>query len=250
MNYGRNFPPQPDQPVPVGVDYEMWLGPAPKRPFNPNRFHGNFRYFWEYCGGLMTDWGVHMIDMVLSGMEVSTPKLVSAVGGKYGNPQSAADTPDTLNAVYDYGKFSVQWEQSLGTGREAYHRQSGEPGVAFVGNNGTLVINRNTWEIYPEVSEDKYMVNPIPLQTKPGAWSYGLDHHTHNFLDCIKNRQQPNCTIEMGRNAAINAQIGNIAYRLGTALIWDDQKNRFVNNPEANELAKANYRAPWKLPSV
>jgi len=250
VNYGRNFPSKPDQTVPQGVDYEMWLGPAPKRPFNPNRFHGNFRYFWEYGGGLMTDWGVHMIDMVLSGMEVSTPGLVSAVGGKYGNPQSAADTPDTLNAVYDFGEFSMLWEQSLGTGREPYNRQSGEPGVAFVGNNGTLVINRNTWEILPEINENKYMVDPRPIQAKPGAWSYGLDHHTRNFLDCIKTRQQPNCTIEMGRNAAINAQIGNISFRLGTALKWDDQKNRFVNNSQADELAKAHYRAPWELPNV
>jgi predicted dehydrogenase len=225
----------------------MWLGPAPHRPFNPNRFHGSFRYFWDYAGGLMTDWGVHMIDMVLAGMNVTLPNSVAVTGGKYGYPDSAAETPDTLQAVYDFGGFSMVWEQALGAGRGPYNRTAGNPGVAFVGNNGTLVIDRDTWEVLPEVENGKFLVEAIPVQTN--RWS-GLDHHTLNWLECIRSRKQPNCTIEMGRNSAINAQLGNIAYRSNTKVYWDKNKGTMINNPKAALMAKARYNTPWKLPKV
>jgi predicted dehydrogenase len=247
VGYGKNFPVKPDEPVPAGVDYDMWLGPAPKRTFNPNRFHGSFRYFWDYAGGLMTDWGVHMIDMVLAGMNATVPLSVAAAGGKYGYPGSAAETPDTLQAVYDFGNFSMLWEQSLGTGREPYNREQGEPGVAFIGNNGTLVINRNKWEIYPEIEEGKFLADAMPVQE---GRSNGLNEHTRNFIECVKSRLQPNCTIEMGRDAAINAQLGNISYRTGAKVFWDENKNAVMNDAKVQELAKAKYRAPWKLPKV
>jgi predicted dehydrogenase len=247
VNYGRNFPPKPDEPAPAGVDYDMWLGPAPKRPFNPNRFHGSFRYFWDYAGGLMTDWGVHMIDMVLSGLNVVAPVSAAATGGKYGYPDSAAETPDTMQVVYDFGNFSMLWEHSLGTGRTPYNREPGNPGVAFVGNNATLVIDRDRWDVYPETEEGKFLTEAIPTQVRRAN---GIDFHTLNFLECIKSRRQPACTIEMGRNAALNAQLGNIAYKLGNKVFWNEKKNAFINDPKADELAKARYNAPWKLPKV
>jgi predicted dehydrogenase len=247
VNYGKDFPVKPDGPAPAGVDYTMWLGPAPKRPFNPNRFHGSFRYFWDYAGGLMTDWGVHMIDMVLAGMQVTLPHSVSVSGGKYGYPDSAAETPDTLQAVYDFGEFSMLWEQALGTGRGPYNRTPGNPGVAFVGNKGTLVIDRDTWEVLPEVESGKYLVEAMPVQTN--RWN-GLDHHTLNWLECIRSRKQPNCTIEMGRHSAINAQLGNIAYRTEAKVYWDKNRATIIKNPKAEQMAKARYSAPWKLPKV
>lgn len=247
VNYGRVFPAQPDSAVPAGVDYDMWLGPAPKRPFNKNRFHNSFRYFWDYAGGLMTDWGVHMIDMVLAGMNVSAPVSVAATGGKFGFPESAAETPDTLQTVYDYGSFSMLWEQSLGTAREPYNRYMGMPGVAFIGNNATLVIDRETWDVYPEQENGKFLVESIPSQKSS---SNGIDHHTLNFLECIRSRKQPNCTIEMGRDAALNAQLGNIAYRLKNKLFWNEKTNSFINDAKADEMARSHYRAPWKLPKV
>ena len=246
-NYGRSFPVKPDEPIPTGVDYEMWLGPAPNRPFNPNRFHGSWRYFWDYGGGLMTDWGVHMIDMALAGMKVSSPVSVSATGGNYGFPDSAAETPDTLHTAYDFGDFSMVWEQSMGTGNGPYNYGSGMPGVAFIGNLGTLVINRDKWEVLPEEESGKFLVEPLPVQNRQRS---GIDPHTLNFLECIKSREQTNCTIEMGRNSALNAQMGNISYKLGNKVFWDKDKGLFVNNVQANELAQANYRGPWTLPGV
>ena len=244
MPYGKQFPAVPDEPVPAGVDYEMWLGPAPQRPFNKNRFHGSFRYFWDYAGGLMTDWGVHMIDMALSGMGATTPRSVVAVGGKFGFPDHAGETPDTMQAVYDFGEFSLLWEQSLGTARGPYDR---EHGVAFIGNLGTVVIDRNQWEVLPEVEGGKYLTDALPAQRKSAD---DLSQHTLNFLECIKSRQKPRCSVEIGRDVAINAQLGNIAYKLDRKVFWDAQKGTFLNDPKANELAKAHYRAPWKLPKV
>lgn len=247
VSYGRDFVVKPDGPEPQGVDYDMWLGPAPKRPFNPNRFHGNFRYFWDYAGGLMTDWGVHMIDMALAGMKVVAPVSVSATGGKYGFPDSAAETPDTLHALYDFGDFSMSWEHTFGAGQGPYNFEIGEPGIAFVGNKGTLVINRNKWVVYPEMENGKPLMEAVPAQANKFN---GLNYHTLNFLECIRSRKQPNCTIEMGRNAALNAQLGNISYRLGTRVFWDGKRNQFINNKEAGNMSKVDYRSPWKLPKV
>lgn len=250
VEYGRDFPIKQNQPVPQGVDYDLWLGPAPKRPFNPNRFHGSWRYFWDYGGGLMTDWGVHMIDMILSGTNTSVPISVKATGGKYGYPNSAAETPDTLQSIYNYGDLPMIWEQSLGTGRGPYNRDYSAPGVAFVGNKGTLAINRNTWEVYPEEKDGNYLTNAISKQIEPGPWTTGLDHHTLNFLECVRSRQQPNCTIEMGRNAAISAQLGKISYRVGSEVLWNEEKNEIVNNSKAQDMTKAEYRSPWNLPVI
>jgi predicted dehydrogenase len=113
-NYGRHFPVQPDTPVPDGVDYNMWLGPAPKRPFNNNRFHGTFRYYWDYAGGLMTDWGVHMIDIALAGANATVPLSANSLGGNYGFPENDYETPETMQAIFDFGKFSMRWEHSMG----------------------------------------------------------------------------------------------------------------------------------------
>ncbi|GAA4413719.1 Gfo/Idh/MocA family oxidoreductase [Nibrella viscosa] len=244
MPYGKTFPVRPDEPVPAGVDYDMWLGPAPKRPFNRNRFHGSFRYFWDYAGGLMTDWGAHMIDMVLAGMNVSTPKSVMAMGGKLGFPDHASETPDTMQAVYDFGDFTMLWEQSLGTGRGPYDR---EHGVAFIGNLGTVVIDRSKWEVLPETEGGKYLTQAIPVQRSNGQ---DLDNHTLNFLECVRSRQRPNCPVEIGRDVAINAHLSNISYRTGRKVFWDKAKGAIVDDTKANELVQANYYGSWKLPKI
>lgn len=245
-NYGRKFPVQPDAPVPAGVDYEMWLGPATKRPFNPNRFHGTFRYFWDYAGGLMTDWGVHMIDMALAGINAGAPLSAASIGGQYGFPDNAYETPETMNAIFDFGNSSMLWEHSMGVSSGGpYHRQ--EPGIAFIGNNGTLVADRNKWEVIPETENGKLLFE-VPKAHL--SQENGLAKHTKNWLDCIRSREKTNCTIEMGRNAALNAQIGNISFRLGRKVFWDEQQGMFTDDKQANQLAKANYHNGWKLPKV
>lgn len=244
MPYGKNFPVKPDEPAPAGVDYEMWLGPAPKRPFNRNRFHGSFRYFWDYAGGLMTDWGAHMIDMALWGLNVTAPQSVAAMGGRYGFPDHAGETPDTMQVLYQYPNVTVQWEQAIGIGRGPFNR---EHGVAFIGNLGTLVVDRDGWELLPEVDGGQYLTPALPPQRRNGN---DLDRHTLNFVECIRSRQQPNASAEIGRNVAVHAQLGNMAYRLGRKLVWNDAASTVVEDAKANELVRAKYRGPWQLPVV
>lgn len=244
VNYGRGFDVVEDSEPPMGVDYNRWLGPAPKRPFNQNRFHGSFRYFWDYAGGLMTDWGVHMLDMVLLGMKATAPKSVVAIGGKIAFPNNASETPDTLTTVYDFGNFSFIWEQFMGMGTSPYLEESGEPGVAFIGENGILAINRSSWKVLPLQANGKYLTEALPARKSRLS---GLDAHTTNFLECIKNRKDPNCTIEMGRDAALVAHLGNIAYRTGKKLEWNNLESIISNDSEANTFLKPDYRSPWKL---
>lgn len=244
MPYGKTFAPVANEPAPEGVDYDMWLGPAPKRPFNRNRFHGSFRYFWDYAGGLMTDWGAHMIDMALWGMQVTAPKSVVAVGGRFGFPDHDGETPDTMQVIYDFGTVPVLWEQSLGTGRGPYDR---DHGVAFIGNLGTVVIDRSKWEVLPEIEGGKYLTPALPIQYANGR---DLDRHTLNFVECIRSRQTPNGSAEVGRNVAVCAQLGNIAHRTGQQILWDDTSSTITNSPKANELVKIHYQNSWKLPVV
>ncbi|MBD0289074.1 MAG: Gfo/Idh/MocA family oxidoreductase, partial [Flavisolibacter sp.] len=234
----NSVPPKPDGPPPPGVDYTMWLGPAPMRPFNPNRFHFTFRWFWDYAGGLMTDWGVHLMDYVLHGMNVSTPKSVMALGGKFAYPNDAQETPDTMQTVYDFGTFAALWEHAMGINGGNYGR---DHGIAYIGNNGTLVVNRGGWEVIPEEKK----MEAIPLN-KPK--DNGLDKHTRNFIDAVKSRNAAslNAPIQVGYNAALISLLGNVAYKTGRKSHWDDNKKQFEEK-EANEFLKANYHNNWKV---
>ena len=251
MNWLPAVPDVPDEPAPEGVDYDMWLGPAPERAFNRNRFHFNFRWFWDYAGGLMTDWGVHLIDIVLWGMQVEAPNSIAAIGGKFAYPDDAQETPDTLQAIYEFDEFSMIWEHAVGIELGPFQRSHG---IAFVGNDGTLVVDRNGWELFPEVlvSDGKrkgYRMPAVPpVKARPDA--HGLDQHTQNFIDSMKTREQPRCNAEVGSLAAVNAHLGNIAFRTNDKVYWDGKRMAFDGNAKANALIKPGYRKPWILPSV
>ena len=243
-----------DTAVPEGVDYKTWLGPAPLRPFNPNRFHFNFRWFWDYAGGLMTDWGVHEIDIALYAMGAVVPMSVMASGGKLAYPDDPAETPDTLQTVFDYGDFSMLWEHATGIDNGPYGRTEG---IAFIGNNGTLIVNRGGYEL---VAEREFIgwgeqgpEKMESIQLKPKAPDVNiLDLHTQNFVDAIKANDPTilNTHIQSGSVAAINAQMGNIAYKTGEKIYWDADQNNFGDNQKANELIKAKYHNGWVLPKV
>lgn len=250
----KPVPVLPDTDPPEGVDYGTWLGPAPKRPFNKNRYHFNFRWFWDYAGGLMTDWGVHEIDIALWGMKAIAPKSVIASGGKYAYPDDASETPDTLQTVFEYDGFNMLWEHATGIDFGPYNKREG---IAFVGNNGTLVVNRDGYEVLVErvpLNYSEYAGNKMeaidPVKTPEGV-SY-LDLHTRNFAEAIKGNDPNllNTPIDKGSLAAINAQMGNIAYKTGRKVYWDHSKREFTNDDEANALVKADYNNGWKLPVV
>jgi Predicted dehydrogenases and related proteins len=232
-------PKVPDSPAPEGVDYNMWLGPAPMRPFNKNRFHQSWRWYWEYGNGLMTDWGVHLIDYILYGMNKSIPESVMAIGGKYAFPDDDMVTPDTMTAVYDFKDFTMIWEHTIGIGLGNWNRPHG---MAYTGENGTLVLDRNGWEVIPE----KQKIEVVPVQKNVGV---GLDLHVRNYLDCLKNNtpQKLNAGIDIGRNVALVAQMGNIAYRSGEKVSWNNDKQQFTSST-ANKFIVPQYNNGWTLP--
>jgi predicted dehydrogenase len=248
----KSVPVLPDGPVPKGVDYKMWLGPAQDRPFNPNRFHFNFRWFWDYAGGLMTDWGVHLLDYALYGMKAATPKSVMAIGGKFAYPNDAAETPDTLQTVFEYDGFSILWEHATGIDGGNYGRNHG---IAFIGNNGTLVLDRGGWEVIPEVEHeswnklpDRPKIERLPLQQNQGN---GLDNHTRNFIEAVKNRDPKGlrAPIQVGYDAALVSHLGNVAFKTGNRIYWDAEKGKFTDTA-ANEHLQANYHNGWELPTI
>ena len=240
----KSVPVVPDSPVPEGVDYDFWLGPAPSRPFNKNRFHFTFRWFWDYAGGMMTDWGVHIVDYALFGMNKYAPKSVMAMGGKFAYPQDATETPDTLQAIYEFDDFTMLWDHGIGIDGGYYGRSHG---VGFVGNDGTLVVDRTGWEVIPEPKGGQPTLERVDLIKGDGK---GLPNHMLNFVDGIKNGAALNCPVEIAAGVARTCHLGNIAYKTGRRLYWDAETSRFINDADADSYLTPSYRSPWILPEV
>lgn len=242
--YNTPYPVQPDSEAPANVDYDMWLGPAPKRPFNANRFHYNFRWWWDYAGGAMTDWGVHLLDFALYGMDADMPQTISPGGGIYYHEPGAIETPDIQQAIYGYPKHTMIWECGLNPSIGPYGKGHG---VAFVGNKGTLVVDRGGWETMPDRNSAEK--KPFFEGKKQKNYGDGMDEHVKNFLECIRNGGTLNTPVEVGAKTAIVSEMGNIAYRTGKRIHWDDTTKSFAEE-EANLLMKLNYSENWKFPVV
>ncbi|MCX7050271.1 MAG: Gfo/Idh/MocA family oxidoreductase [Candidatus Sumerlaeota bacterium] len=229
----------PDCDPPAGVDYDMWLGPAPKRPFNPNRFHFNFRWFWDYAGGAMTDWGVHLINIMLWAMGPEPPKTVSSTGGKFVFKDNS-ETPDTQVTVYEFPTYSMVWEHKLG-GSVGVNGRSW--GVSFSGNHATLILDDKGWEVIAERKQ-----KTIESKVYPPGGEDPRRTHVRNFLDCLKSRQAPVENLEVGHFVSSVAHLGNIALRCGRDITWDAKAEKIVGDPNADRLLSVEYRQPWKLP--
>jgi predicted dehydrogenase len=216
----------------------MWLGPAPQHPFNPNRFHFNFRWFWDYAGGLMTDWGVHLINMMLMGMDPYAPKSAYSCGGKFVLDDNS-ETPDSQVTVYEFPNYTLIWEHKAGLNNGLYNRPWG---VEWSGTEGNIILNDEGWEIRPE----KQKAN-LDNQRKPGSPD-PRPAHVRNFLDCVKSRQQPVLNLGIGHHVSSVAHLGNIAYRTGRKIVWDAAQEKVVGDSAADKLVGVKYRHPWKLP--
>ncbi len=234
----------PDTAPPAGVDYAMWLGPAPTRPFNSSRFHFNFRWFWDYAGGLMTDWGVHLLDYGLLGMKSPIPKSVSALGGRFAYPDLYEETPDTLTTLYEFDGFNMVWDSAMGIDNGSYNR---DHGIAYIGNNGTLILDRGGWEVIEEKNSKHKASKPF---VKPS--DNGLDKHWENFVGVVKSRKMGDlhCDIHAAAHVATVAQMGNIAFRSGKKLEWDAAKEKFTDDAINKKYMMKEYHNGYKLPGV
>jgi predicted dehydrogenase len=247
FNYGTGSIPVPDSSVPEGVDYDMWLGPAPLRPFNMNRFHGSWRHYWDYGGGLMSDWGVHLLDMGLWAKDlVEAPSEVLTYAANSSTENKVRETFDTMTVSYPKKDYVINWDMTAGVQQGPYEKLYG---LAFIGEKGTIVTDRNSYQLFPEWDDEKKAQKTEPKSFKDGKESHA--EHARNFLDCIKSRNKPACPPEIGRVAALHAHIPNICARTGEpVLFWDDANSRFTNSERANGLVKPVYRAPWTLPKI
>lgn len=250
-NFGNSYPNgigiTPVENPPADLDWDMWLGPAPMVPYRRNLWlqpggWASFRYFWDYAGGMLTDWGTHLLDIVSWAMKVDAPLAVSTHGGKY-YLQDDMETPDTLETVYEFPGFVCtyvnSWLNSHGIDGKGY-------GIQFYGTNGTLFVDREGYSVFPEMqSEEGYQVGKMDM-IKSGS-SEQHRAHVNNFLECIKSRKLPNSDIEIGHHSTVLSHLGNIALRTKERIEWDAKNERVTNHPEANKLLSREYRAPWRL---
>jgi len=236
----------PDSEPPAGLDWDMWCGPARLRPFNPAIFNAHY-YFRDYAGcGLLHNMGPHVLDLAFWALDLKAPKSVAAVGGKLAL-QDISDVPDTLEAVYDFGDLVLTWTHSeaCSFGFEL-HEGAGigrRLGIVFHGTNGTLAANYGTFKLFPE--GDRLDPNKLPEPSIPPS-----PGHTREWLDGIKTRQQPLCHFGYHYWIQLAISLGDIAFRVGRKIRWDDKNERVVGDEEANRLLTPTYRKPWSLPKV
>lgn len=239
LDWVRDIGNPPDGPVPAGVDYDFWLGPAPVRPFNPNRFHFNFRWFWDYAGGLMTDWGVHLINIALWAMGPDWPRAVISSGGKY-VLRDNSETPDTQITVYEFPRYTLLWEHQVQCGLGPDRR---EHGVMFTGTDATLIVDTSGWEVFAEPQRK----GALELKRTARATETIRIQHARDFLDCVKSRRAPVENLDIGHHVSAVAQLGNIALRSRSRIEWDAAASTIVQNEEACRMLEPRYRAPWRL---
>ena len=245
FNYGAGNMPVPDSDPPDGVDYDRWLGPAPKKPFNKNRFHGSWRMFRDYGGGLLTDWGVHLIDMGLWAMEVQgAPLSVQSLGGNFASRDRALEMPDTLTVLYEMDGYNMIWEHNGGIQTGPYDQNYG---VKFMGSNGTLVADRDKWRIFPEGGGEDARMKAMEPQTSDFKSHL---NHCENFIRAIRHGDSLNAEIEFGHRSALYAHLGNISYWANERVVYDEQQRKITNSEKANDMVTPAYRAPWKFPVV
>ena len=237
-------PKVPDSAPPPGVDYAMWLGPAQKRQFNASRFHFHFRWFWDYAGGLMTDWGVHLMDYAVFGMDAPVPKSVSALGGNFAYPDLSQETPDTMGALYEFDKFNLIWDHAMGIDNGLFGK---DHGIAFIGNNGTLELDRGGWEVI----EEGRSKNKVKVERKKPT-DNGLQKHMENFINVVRSGKfsDLNCPIQTGAHIATVCQLGNIAFRTQKKLVWNKAGQKFTDDAVNKEYFLAKYHNGYKLPKV
>ena len=250
--------PVADSDPPPGLDYDMWLGPAPMRPYNRNRSHFHFRWHWDYASGLLGDWGVHLLDIALWGMDAGTVASAVSVGGKFAYPDDARETPDTQSVLYSYPGFTLVWEHAMGRGIGPVPGRR-PTGVAFHGNEAMLHVDADGWEVFPETvgapvvtrTNPRVFKGPaLPYQQAVGDTTARTTAHVRNFLECMRSRKRPNADVEICQKTMMACHLGNLAYRLGRQVRWDPAAGTIPGDAETRKMVTRRYRAPWKLPAV
>jgi len=229
IGQGPTTPWEPPGPPPPELDWDMWLGPAPWQEYTPKRCHYNFRWFYDYSGGKMTDWGAHHNDIAQW-----------ALGADHSGPvevHGRAEYP--LEGMYETAlRFDVWYRYENGV--ELHCTSEGRNGVTFEGSNGRIFVTRGAIEGDPPELLD------LPAEEDP-VRLYRSENHHGNWLECLRTRRRPICDVEVGHRSVTVCHLGNIAMRLGRPLRWDPRAERFPGDAEADRLLRRPMRQPWSL---
>jgi predicted dehydrogenase len=228
VNIGHGRP----GPVPAGVDYALWQGPAPGRPFYPNRFHYNWHWFWNWGTGELGNNGIHGVDVARWGLGVEAPLAVSSGGGKYVFDDDQ-EVPDTQIATWEFPNACLVWEHRMWSKHPA---EGSGFGIAFYGDKGTLIIDEKGWHV--EEGDGSRGKHSADDQAR----------HVRNFLDCVKSREKPAADIEIGHLSTRLCHLGNIAFRTGKKLTFDAAREAF-HDAEADALLSREYSSRFEMPS-
>jgi predicted dehydrogenase len=252
-NYSNIYPDgignPPDSDPPPGLDWDMWLGPAPKVAYNWNRFGvgdrwSTFRYFYDYANGWPGDWGVHLLDIVQWAMRVDGPHTITASGRKF-YLKDNSDTPDTLQITLEYPDFVAIYENRLCNESAMYKHGYG---IEIHGTEGTMFVDREGFQVFPEGNEVEGKRVAKTAEMKMERADDGLENHVANMLECMETRKLPQSDIEFGHRSTSTCLLGNIALRSKERLEWDVASQRLTKgSPAAQKLLSREYRAPWKL---
>ncbi len=269
FNYENNTPNgigqgSPELPKQLSEqEYDVWLGPAPKRPYNSKRWHFEWRWFYDYGGGMICDWNVHIQDIVHWGMRVDAPRSVNAAGGKL-VLTDIRDTPDIMDVTYEYPGFDQVYTMGKCYARGKFPEGYG---TQFFGADGAMFINRSYWEVMPEMKhqrvddpdkpgEKKTISVPRTEPFKKGGGDSGVPHQK-NFLEAVRSRRAEDlhCDVEVGHRIATACHLGNISLRVGRKIWWDRDRERITQqdgtpDPAANVWLSREYRKGYELPEV
>lgn len=230
---------QPESAVcPPELDYDFWLGPAPKRSYDPLRCHGSFRQFWDYSGGTFIDFWCHISDVAFWAMDFEAPKFISSVGGRF-FADDRTECPDNQEAILEFP--GVLYQFSLRPYPLTGFEHMGHIGCVFHGTEMTLVTNYQKHEVWAKGKRvDDFTPPPQSIPDSPG--------HMREFLDAVKSRNlDTTCNVRYGHTLSKSGLLANIAYRTGHRLAWDDAKEQIIGDKAANRYLRRRYRAPWTV---
>lgn len=261
-------PLQRNETPPAGLNWDFFLGPAPNVPYEARRY-GNFRRYWDYAGGIATNYGTHRFDSVRHAMSIDdlAPKTVSAAGQRF-EVLDGSDDPDMVQMTFEYDDFVISYEGSqmnkfgLGyrtPGRPYYHmlgKRDRPNGMALYGTEGTIFADRLGFELYPELKPGKRADRLKPEEVTPDLFRTDFADgrsddstllHTENFIECVRSRAKPVADVEIGHGSSILPHLGNIACRTGEKIVWDAANEQAINAPKSSELLGRDARKPWDL---
>jgi predicted dehydrogenase len=231
-------PTTPPYTVPATLDYDFWLGPAPKRPYHPLRSHRSFRHFWDYSGGTFIDFWCHIVDVAVWSLNLDAPRSVAAIGGRF-FVKDETETPDTIEALLEYSNLLLTF--SFRPTPLPGFEHMGHIGCLFEGTDASLVTNYTTHEVWARGKKVEDFPRPDPsIPDSPG--------HSREFLDAIKTRNlDTTCNVRYGHRVTKPGLLANIAFRTGRGLVWDDKKERFVRDNDADRYLRRRFRKDYKL---